>query len=267
VSNHEAMYHRDGVAFVGTGATKGSWYDNAQAGGAVLALLGHLLEDVPTLTPMTLTRLTVDIVRPVPLGERLWIEPTIVREGKRIQLVDVVVRTAEQVTTRARALRGVDNDIRPLGGIPHTSTAVNPSSRLLPPEQHTGVEDLPKVADFLVHGAELRQSPAPIDGMHSVWVRLRVPVVAGEPIRPTSRATVILDMVNLLGTNPSEPHQVGIINPDVSGHLTRGPVGEWVAMTGNSYFQHDTGHGISTALISDEAGVFGVTSTSQLLGR
>jgi hypothetical protein len=267
MSNHEAMYHRDGDAFVGTGATRGSWYDNGQAGGAVLALLGHVLEDVPTLTPMTLTRLTVDIVRPVPLGERLWVEPTIVREGKRIQLVDLVVRTADTVTTRARALRGCDNDIRPLGGIPHTTTSVNPSSRLLPPEQHTGVEDLPGVADYLVYGAELRQSPAPVDGVHSVWIRLRIPVVAGEEIRPTSRAVVGLDMVNLIGVNPGEPHQVGIINPDVSGHLTRGPVGEWVAMTGNSYYHHTTGHGLSTALLSDEDGVFGVTSTSQLLGR
>src|SRR5579885_529715 len=100
----DSLYERDGDAFVGTGATGASWYANAQAGGAVLALLGHVIEDVPTIVQMTLSRLTVDIVRTVPVGERLHVEPTIVREGKRIQLLDLTVRTDDVVTTHARAL-------------------------------------------------------------------------------------------------------------------------------------------------------------------
>jgi acyl dehydratase len=79
VSEAEALYIREGDAFVGTECTKGAWGHGGQAGGAVLALLGHVLEDVPTLTPMSLTRLTVDIVRPVPVGERLQVATEIVR--------------------------------------------------------------------------------------------------------------------------------------------------------------------------------------------
>jgi len=51
----------------------------------------------------------------------------------------------------------------------------------------------------------------------------------------------------------------------VSGHLCRAPVGEWVALTGDTHFAHRVGHGFSTALMSDAEGVFGVTSTSQIL--
>src|SRR5262245_51028697 len=118
MSEDEALYVRDGDAYVGTGCTRGSWHDNGQSGGAVLALLGHVLEDVPTLTPMSLTRLTVDIVQPVPVGERLDVRTEILREGKKIQLVELAIVAADAVTTRARALRIRDLDVRTVPGMP-----------------------------------------------------------------------------------------------------------------------------------------------------
>src|SRR5207248_9789824 len=107
----EALYIRDGDAFVGTACTQGAWAHGGQAGRAILAVLGHVLEGVPTLTPMSLTRLTVDIVRPVPVGERLHVATDVLREGKKVQLVDLVVSASETVTTRARALRIRDLDV------------------------------------------------------------------------------------------------------------------------------------------------------------
>lgn len=260
-----ALYVRDGGAFVGTRCTRGSWHDNGQSGGAVLALLGHVLEDVPTLTPMSLTRLTVDIVRPVPAGERLWVEAEIVREGKKIQVVDLAVRTAEVVTTRARALRIRDRDVTALAGLPASTSAVNPSAALPPPEQLAGVDHDEGVADFLRFGAEMRRTVEPVDGIHAVWCRLRVPVVAGEAVRAASRAALPLDIVNLLGVTGLDTGVATSINPDVTGHLCRGPVGEWVALTGHTYYSYGTAHGVSMAVLSDADGVFGVTSTSQIL--
>src|SRR5213592_3459321 len=139
-----------------------------------MALLGHLLEDVATLTPMSLTRLTVDIVRPVPVGVRLYVEPEVLREGKKIQVVDLIVRTDETVTTRARALRIRDRDVRPLDGMPASTSDANPATALPSPDGLEGVEHRPGVADFLRYGAELRRTVEPIDGVHAVWCRLRV---------------------------------------------------------------------------------------------
>ena len=96
MDEEQALYRREGDAFVGSNCTQSSWSPGAQAGGAVLALLGHVLEDVPTLTPMSLSRMTVDLVRPVPIGEPLWIDHLVIREGKIIQVVDSIVRSAEQ---------------------------------------------------------------------------------------------------------------------------------------------------------------------------
>lgn len=265
MGEERALYVRDGDAFVGTRCTRGSWHDNGQSGGAVLALLGHVLEDVPTLTPMSLTRLTVDIVRPVPVGERLWIETEVLREGKKIQVVDLSVRTGDLVTTRARALRIRDRDVTALAGMPVSTSTANPSATLPPPEGLTGVDHHEGVAEFLLFGAEMRRTVEPIDGLHAVWCRLRVPVVAGEPVRATSRAALPLDIVNLLGVTGLDRGLATSINPDVTGHLSRGPVGEWVALTGHTYYAHGTAHGVSMAQMSDADGVFGVTSTSQIL--
>ena len=266
MSEAEALYVRDGDAFVGTACTKGAWAHGGQAGGAVLALLGHVLEDVPTLSPMSLTRLTVDIVRPVPVGERLHVHTEILREGKKIQVVELAIRAGDTVTTRARALRIRDLDVRPLDGMPVSTSDVNPSASLPPPPDGlTGVERLTTVPAFLAHGAELRRSLKPIDGIHAIWCRLRVPVVAGEPTRATSRAAFPLDMVNLLGVTTLDPSRASSINPDVTGHLTRAPVGEWIALTGHTYYSLGVAHGVSMAVMSDSAGVFGVTSTSQIL--
>jgi hypothetical protein len=265
MSEAEALYIRDGGDFVGTECTKGAWGHGGQAGGAVLALLGHVLEDVPTLTPMSLTRLTVDIVRPVPVGERLHVSTEILREGKRIQLVDLVITAGETVTTRARALRIRDLDVGSLSAMPLSTSDDNPSASLPPPDGLSGVDRLRMVPKFLSQGAELRRTLEPIDGIHAIWCRLRVPVVAGEPVRDASRAAFPLDMVNLLGVTTLDPTRATSINPDVTGHLCRSPVDEWIALTGHTHYAHEVAHGVSMAVMSDSDGVFGVTSTSQIL--
>ena len=260
----EALYVPDGDAYVGTSCTGSAWDPSAQAGGAVLALLGHVLEDVPTLVPMSLTRLTVDIVRPVPVGQRLDVQIEVRREGKKIQLVDLDIVAGDTVTTRARALRIRDQDVTGLPGLPVSTTEENPAAELPPPDALDAVEPRPGMAEFLRSGAELRRTTEAIDGVHLVWFRLRVPVVAGGAVRATSRAALPLDIVNLMGVD-LDPTRATSINPDVTGHLCRAPVGEWVALTGHTYYSHAVAHGVSMATMSDQDGVFGVTSTSQIL--
>jgi len=264
MTEEQSLYVRDGDAFVGTSCTPGGWDPTHQSGGAVLALLGHLLEDVPTLTPMGLSRMTVDLVRPVPIGERISVDQEVLREGKIIQVVESTVRLGDTVLVRARALRIREAELPP-GTEPvstaddHALLASLPSAAELP-----DIAGHPGVAAFLVHGAELRRSFEPTEGPSCAWVRLRVPVVAGEPVRRTSRATVVMDCINLLGVS-GLPEGTTAINPDVSAHIMRAPVGEWVAMVGDTRFAGEVGHGFSSAILADRDGVFGAASTSQVL--
>ncbi len=260
--DHEALYLQDGDAFVATGATKGSWYPNAQSGGPVLALLGHVLEDVPTLTPMSLARLTVDLVRPAPVGAPMHVATTVVREGKKLQVVDLSVTVDGVEQVRARALRLRDADLS--DPAPERSRPEPPAPALPRPEDLT-CADASQGADFLRFGAEFRQSEPGPDGATVTWVRLRIPVVAGQPVRDTSRTAMAFDCVNLIGVDHALLRNVSAINADVSATLVRRQVGEWTGMRGTTQFDHHLGHGLSAADLHDEVGRFGVVATSQLL--
>ena len=100
------MFVPDGDgAVIATVLTQGPWDPNAQYGGTPAALLTWAVERVPTLVPMRIARITVDMHRPVPLG-RLGVDAEIVREGKRLQVVAATIRDANGVeVARATALR------------------------------------------------------------------------------------------------------------------------------------------------------------------
>ena len=123
-----AMFVRDGDAFVGTTLTQGGWDRRHMNGAAVLSLLGHCLDDVPTLVPMVIARFTADLARPLPIGPRLHVVPEVVREGKKLQLVQlrIVVDDVEHAWASALRLRVA----RPLGHRPGSRRAAR--ARRLP---------------------------------------------------------------------------------------------------------------------------------------
>lgn len=261
-----ALYLPDGDGFVATPHTVGGWYPDMQSGGAVLALLGHRLDEVPTLAPMSLTRLTVDLVRPVPIGPPMRIDHDILREGKKIQVVELTVRTDDTEHVRARALRVRDAD---LTGGPLPSSTTDDRDLLAsmpPPESVPSMTATTTDAAFLVTGVDFRRPAADADGRPCAWLRLRIPVVAGEAIRPTSRVTLAMDCVNLIGISDL-PGGSTAINPDVSAHVMRTPAGDWIGITGDTRIAGGVGHGFSMGTLVDTEGAFGVTSTSQILQR
>jgi hypothetical protein len=262
-----ALYRRQAGGYVATSATESTWSRQQIAGGAVLALFGHVLEDVPTPVDMCLSRLTADLFRAVPVGEVLTIQSSVIRSGKRIQVVEMILSVGDKEFARARALRLRDEDVRDAPGLPASTTTVDPAAALLPPddERVIRVEGRAGVPRFLQEGAELRRSPRQDGGPHGIWLRLRCPVIQGEQVRTTSRLALATDFVNVIGVFNFNPKQVSTINPDVSAHLAREPSGEWIALTGDTYFAHEGGRGMSVAYLSDAQGVFGVASTCQLI--
>ena len=259
----EALYLRDGDAFVGTMLTQGGWDPKGANGGTVLALLGQCLDEVPSLVPMTVSRFTADLVRPVPIGQPLHITSTIVREGKKIQLVEMVLRHGDVEHVRVSALRLRDEDLTAID-LPPSTTDARPAATLPPPEQAASIRALtPQVPGFL-RAVDMRRATATDGSGEGCWIRLLVPVVAGEPVSPTARLTVTVDYVNLIGV-AGHPGNVTLINPDVTAHLLRAPTSEWVAVTGATRFNGAMGRGVSTGTLSDDDGVFGFASVSQLI--
>ena len=262
----EGLYLPDGHGFRGTPNTQGAWDPHTQSGGAVLALLGHVLEDVPTLVPMGLARMTVDLVRPVPIGRRLDVHRDIVREGKRIQVVDLIVTVDDTEYVRARGLRLREEDVSDWPALPASTTGHDPAAAMPRPDDPAVVPlgHGPGVPAFLRHGAELRRAPLGSSETYGMWMRLLLPVVAGEDVRPTSRLTLTMDFANIIGVH-LDPRRTTAINPDVTAHVLRPPTGEWTGLLGDTRFAHQIGRGISVVTMSDMDGVFGFSSTSQLV--
>ena len=260
-----ALFVREGDAFVGTILIQGGWDPDAANGGAVLALLGHCLEDVPSLVPMTVSRFTADLVRPVPIGRRLRVVPTVLREGKKIQVVQLQVLVGDVEHVRATALRLRDADV---GGsdVPASTTEDRPADALVRPLHAASVRDGNRSAQLpgFLRAVDMRWAQMVGGPRAGTWIRLKVPVVAGEPVRPTSRLTFGFDYANLIGVD-EHSETVTMINPDVTAHVLRAPTSEWVAITGDTRFNPAMGRGVSSALLSDDDGVFAVVSLSQLL--
>jgi len=259
----EALYRRDGDGFVGTTLTQGAWDREAQNGAAVLSLLGHCLEDVPSLAPMSLSRFTVDLVRPVPIGVRLDVVPSVIREGKKIQVVELQLMVGDVTHVRATALRVRDADVRGARGLPDPTPEREPIDRIVAPEQ-SGEMGRGKDSPGFLQGIEMRRAPAIEGPGMGYWVRLAKPVVAGEPIRATSRLTLGFDFASLIGVDLTDI-SVSLINPDVTAHVLRPPTGEWVSITGQTRFRYDAGRGVSVATISDFDGPFAFASASQII--
>ena len=66
-------------------------------------------------------------------------------------------------------------------------------------------------------------------GPGAVWGRLRVPVVAGEEPTPLQRLAALADSANGAGA-PLDIRSWLFVNTDLTLHLHRMPVGEWMAV-------------------------------------
>jgi hypothetical protein len=261
----QAMFVRDGDAFVGTTLTQGGWDRRHMNGAAVLALLGHCLDDVPTVVPMVLARFTADLARPVPIGPRLLVVPDVVREGKKLQLVQLRIVVDDLEHAWASALRLRVDDLSGSPDLPPSSATTPTADELLVPRaelssMRDGNRDLP---GFL-HAIDLWRAPR-LDGTGSgYWARLDTPVVAGEANTATERITFAFDCANVMGIdNPMAG--VTMINPDVTAHVLRPPADDWVAVTGETLVQPEMGRSMTVATYSDSRGMYAQGSLSQLV--
>ena len=260
-----AMFVRDGDGFIGTTLTQGGWDRRHMNGSAVLALLGHCLDDVPTLVPMVLARFTADLARPLPIGPRLHVVPEVVREGKKLQLVQLRIVVDDVEHAWASALRLRVDDLSSTPGLPESSATTPTADELLTPRaeltsMREGNQDLP---GFL-QAIDLWRAPRRDGKGSGFWARLDTPVVAGEPQRSSAFLTYAFDLANVMGIeNPMA--NVTMINPDVTAHVLRPPADEWVAVTGDTFVDPAMGRSMTVATYSDSQGMYAQGSLSQLV--
>ena len=84
----DAIFRVDGNDVVTSPYAAGPWDPSMQHGSPPAALVVWAAERIPTPVPMRVARVTVDLMRPVPVAP-LTIESEVVREGRKIQLCAV----------------------------------------------------------------------------------------------------------------------------------------------------------------------------------
>jgi hypothetical protein len=232
-----AFYAREGDRFVPTGTGVSPWNGHSQNGVALAGLVAHRIDAVASPVPMHTARLTIDILGAVPMAP-LDTAVRVLREGKRIQLIELELRAGDRAWVRASAVR-MRTEPSPAQESPPTRLFPETPSRSGRSAPWLEMKDVQ--GDFAVPGPGAR------------WVRFAGSVVAGHPLSPLERVAMLADFGS--GSAPLLPiRDWTLANIDISIHLTRLPRGEWLLIDSASE-SAGNGVGITHSRLSDRDGL------------
>ena len=255
----EAIYRVDGNRVVTSPSAAGPWDGSMQHGSAPAALVTWAAEAIPTREPMQIARVTIDLMRPVPLAP-LTLQSEVLREGRKIQLCAVRLLAGDTLVVGATILK-----IRAQEQTLPEGIADRPLE-LPGPDQSQ-----PEPADFssspFVTGISLRAARGRFGapGPGAIWYRVDRPMVEGFSISQAMRAVVAADFCN--GTSAAlDFRQWTFINADLTVSLARQPVGAWILLDAESWIGPD-GAGLAAARLADSHGYFGRAVQSLVIER
>jgi hypothetical protein len=234
--------------FASTVHTTGPWSPKTQHLGPPSALLVRAMEQLPSAAPMMIARVTVEILGPVPVAD-IAVTASVDRPGRSVELLSAELSAEGRVAVRARAWRIVRSDTRSVAG--------DVDSRLAPPaEGHPMTRPEGWGAGYL-DIMEWRALAGAIGepGSATIWARQGVPLVGDEEPSGLQRLMVVADSGNGV-SNRVDPWKWLFINADLTVHLHREPVGEWIALDAATAIGPD-GIGTAMSVLHDVQGPVG----------
>jgi hypothetical protein len=245
----EAVYRVDGNRVEVSNNAAGPWDPSMQHGSAPSGLAVWAAEAIPTPVPMRIARVTIDLMRPVPL-QPLTLEREILRQGRKIQLCEVRIQADGVVVATASVLK-----------IKAQTLALPDDIADLPVELPGPEQSRPDPAQFsssaFVTGMSVRSARGKFGekGPGAIWYRVDRPLVESSPVSQAMRAVVAADFCN--GTSAVlDFQQWTFINADLTVNFAREPVGEWILLDAESWIGPD-GAGLAMARLADVKGYFG----------
>ena len=260
----DSIYARDGDLFLPSDLARGPWSPEAQHGGPPAALLARAVERFEDGARTFVARLTVELLRPVPIAP-LAVRTRFVRPGKKVQLVEASLLAGDTEVARCTALRMRREPVPLPASLPTVAAPPGPDSGSagMPPwsEQVTyaGFHNA-GVEHRFVAGGFVEAGPA------TDWIRLRVPLVAGEDTSPLCRVAAAADFGNGVSWVLSRNDGYAFINPDLTIYLHRYPEGEWVCLDAATYVGPQ-GTGLAESRLFDARGPIGRSVQSLLIDR
>lgn len=256
----QALFEADGDRWVPSPATAGPWDPNAQHGGPPAALLARLVERADAPVPQRVVRIAYELLGPVPIVP-LTAAVEVVRQGKRVSVVDATLLADGKPVMRATAQR-VRLDDQP---VPPELYPDDPP----PPGPDSGTPPVvwDREGSFTNAGVEMRfvQGGFEQQGPGTAWIRLRVPLVAGEETSPLCRAAAAADFANGISSILKVADWL-FLNPELTLTLARPPEGEWICLQAVTH-PSDLGSGFAESAIYDTRGRVGRGTQTLLLER
>ncbi|MDN3270519.1 thioesterase family protein [Streptomyces sp. MA15] len=241
----DAFYRElGGGRYESTPATAGPWSAKSQHAGPPSALVGRALERHAPRPGMRIARVTVELLRPVPVAD-LAVKVRTVRSGGSVEVLEGEVTAAGATVLLARAWRLV------------ASPRATPSLQPVPPAPalpgpqppHTMAGAHP---DGYIAAMEWRfEDGRGFDslGPGTAWARQRIPLVAGAPDSPLTRALTVADSSWAVGFE-LDHHSNLVINTDMTLALHRDPVGEWLCLRSHTAASPE-GSGLALGQLDD----------------
>jgi hypothetical protein len=277
----ETLFETAGDRWTPTKLSRGPWDARHCHGGPVGALLARAVErfgdgpDDPDDPGWHVARLTIELMRPVAVGVPLEVRTELERPGRRVSLVGATLWAEGAEVARTRALRiRRDEQTLPDGTVhvddpPPPDPETSPTS---PARWRAGWVTNSDTA-FHSHAVEHRYVTGNIDvpGPAEVWIRLVVDVVPAEEPSGLQRVIAAADFGN--GVSAGVDDGYSFINPDLTVHLARPAIGEWVGMRSHTHYGEAVdgggfvGVGIAESALYDGDGRIGRSVQSILVSR
>lgn len=254
----DAFYVADGDGFRASELTRGPWDPGAQHAGPPAGLIARELERLGE-PGARVGRITIEILRSVPIA-RLQVAARIVRPGRRVEMCEATLADERGEVMRATAWRLRPDAVDlPAEALPDAAAPPGPQEgspgELVSPGGEVGY--LTAMEYRFVRGGAREPGPA------TVWMRMRVPLVAGEEPSPLVRLMVAADSGN--GVSAAlDWRRFLFINVELSVHLHRHPQGEWVCLDAETVSE-PSGLGLTETLLADERGRLGRAAQTLLV--
>ncbi|WP_112261568.1 thioesterase family protein [Lentzea terrae] len=234
--------------FRSTEHTVGPWGPDSQHLGPPSALL---VRSLLAMNTPSLSRVTFEVLGPVPVAD-LTVSTSVERPGRSVELLSATLAHEGRVALTARAWHIVGSDT--------TAVAGGSGAPLAPPEDAVPMEIPDHWSGGYLAAVEWLSLSGGIftPGDAQVWARPRVDVVEGSETSPLERLFSVVDSASGVSSRV-DIRKWYAINTDLTVHLHRQPVGDWVGMDARTTIGPG-GVGIATSVVHDVEGPVGTTA-------
>ena len=253
-----AYVELSGNTFRASDLTRGPWHPDHQHAGPPSALICRAIERAAAKEGLThLGRLTVNLMRPAPIGECLVeVAPDYV--GRNAGHFSGRLTAQDKDVARFTALMQREEDLRVPDGTPG-----HPPPQAPKPPDECPVVKIPMAELRTGYGQLVENRLAAgrfFNGPCAAWFRMTHPLIQGEQPSPYQRVAVAGDSGNGVSASLDFTKYV-FINCDLTINLFRRPEGEWICLEARSLFGGN-GCGLAEFALYDERGLIGRATQS-----